>query len=277
MERSAAIIELGGWLKTPPGQYLLDWEQAQVDRAVFDIFGYHALQMGLPELDGLRANRMPHRWLAYDTLIDPAAADIRPSTNPHISTHPLKERIGLHCDAEALPFRSNSLDLVLMPHTLELTDDPHAALSEAARVLMPEGRLVILGFNPASLWGLRQRLGRTARGVGLGDGRLFLPSSGEFIGYWRLRDWLKLLGFEIEIGRFGCWRPPWNSDKWLERFGWMEPWGERWWPVLGAVYFLVAVRRVRGMRLIGMRRERVKSPAAPAVAAQHRPRVRPPG
>src|SRR4051812_9244140 len=52
MERSAAIIELGGWLKTPPGQYLLEWEQAQVDRAVFDIFGYHAMQMGLPELDG---------------------------------------------------------------------------------------------------------------------------------------------------------------------------------------------------------------------------------
>ena len=63
MEQSAAIIELGGWLKTPPGQYLLAWEQAQIDRAVFDIFGYHALQMGLPEIDGLRANRMPSETL----------------------------------------------------------------------------------------------------------------------------------------------------------------------------------------------------------------------
>lgn len=262
---------MGGWLKTPPGQYLLDWEQAQVDRAVFDIFGYHALQMGLPELDGLRANRMPHRWLANDSLGDPEAVDIPPPRDPLITTQPLKVPVGLRCDAEALPFPSNSLDLVVMPHTLELAGDPHGALSEASRVLMPEGRLVILGFNPASLWGLRQRLGRTRRGLGFGDERLFLPSSGEFIGYWRLRDWLKLLGFEIEVGRFGCYRPPWNSDKWLERFGWMEPWGERWWPVLGAVYFLVAVRRVRGMRLVGkLRKERVRAGPAPAVVANRR-------
>ena len=250
---------------------MLDWEQAQVDRAVFDMFGYHALQMGLPELDGLRANRMPHRWLANDSLGDPEPVEIAPPSDPLITTQPLKVRIGLHCDAEALPFSSNSLDLVVMPHTLELAGDPHGALSEAARVLMPEGRLVIIGFNPASLWGLRQRLGRTTHGLKLGDERLFLPSTGEFIGYWRLRDWLKLLGLQIEVGRFGCYRPPWNSDKWLERFGWMEPWGERWWPVLGAVYFLVAVRRVRGMRLVGkVRKERVKTGAAPAVAANRR-------
>src|SRR5690242_15910333 len=68
MERSAAIIELRQWPETPPGQYLLAWEQAQIDRAVFDIFGYPALQIGLPGLDGLRANRMPHRWRASDTL-----------------------------------------------------------------------------------------------------------------------------------------------------------------------------------------------------------------
>ena len=239
-----------------------------MDTAVFDIFGYHALQMGLPELDGLRANRMPHRWLASSSLLQPEPQLIAPPRDSEISTRPLKVPVGLHCDAEALPFASNSLDLIVMAHTLEMAQDPHAVLAEATRVLVPEGRLVIVGFNPMSLWALRQRLGRTGHSLGLGDEHLFLPSAGEFIGYWRLRDWLKLLSFDIEAGKFGCYRPPWNSEKWLGRAGWMERTGERWWPVLGAVYFLVAVRRVRGMRLIGrVRTERVKTSGAPAVLA----------
>src|ERR1700709_2624286 len=104
MERSTAIIELGGWLKTPPGQYLLAWEQERIDKAVFDIFGYHALQMGLPALDGLRANRMPNRWLASDSLVNPEPGLIAPSRDLAISTQPLKVPVGLHCNAEALPF-----------------------------------------------------------------------------------------------------------------------------------------------------------------------------
>ena len=259
---------MGGWLKTPPGQYLLAWEQARIDKAVVDIFGYHALQIGLPELDGLRANRMPHRWRATDSLVDVAPIEL--AAAPEVPVAPTPP-IALRCDAAAQPFPSNSLDLVVMPHTLELASDPHLALSEAQRVLMPEGRLVIVGFNPASLWGLRQRLGRTRHRLGVGDDRLFLPSSGEFIGYWRLRDWLKLLGFEIEAGRFGCYRPPWTTDKWLGRYAWMDKTGDRWWPVLGAVYFLVAVRRVRGMRLVGkIRKERVKASPAPALVSHRK-------
>jgi len=271
MERSAAIIELGRWLGTPPGQYLLAWEQERVDHAVADIFGYHALQMGLTELDGLRANRMPHRWVARDMLALPA---LRPAGELVPGPLPLRQPavpVALHCDAEALPFASNSLDLIVMPHTLELAQDPHAALAEATRVLVPDGRLVIIGFNPMSLWAMRQKLGRTGHSLRMGDESLFLPSAGEFIGYWRLRDWLRLLSYDIEVGKFGCWRPPWASQKWLDRFGWMEGVGERWWPVLGAVYFLVAVRRVRGMRLVGkIRRERIKPATAPAAVANRR-------
>jgi hypothetical protein len=101
---------------------------------------------------------------------------------------------------------------------------------------------------------------------------LYLPSEGEFLGYWRLRDWLRLLSFEVEQGRFGCYKPPFASEPWLERFAWMERTGDRWWPVLGAVYMLVAVKRVRGMRLVGLaRRQRAAPKAAPAVASSHRP------
>ena len=64
----------------------------------------------------------------------------------------------------------------------------------------------------------------------------------------------ELLSFEVESGRFGCYRPAVSDARWLERFQWMERAGARWWPIFGAVYFLVATKRVRGMRLLGPRR-----------------------
>ena len=116
-------------------------------------------------------------------------------------------------------------------------------------MLVPEGRVVICGLNPASLWGLRQRRAHLYRRLGFGD--LFLPDASDFIGYRRLRDWLRLLSFEIESGSFGCYRPAMKTEKWLNRYDWLDHAGERWWPIFGAVYFLVAVKRVRGIKLIG--------------------------
>ena len=221
------IIDLHDWLQSPPGRYLLAWERAQLDLAVADIFGFHALQLGLPELDALSANRMPHRWTATNT----------PGGKANFVT-----------EFSALPFSSHSLDLVVLPHSLELTPDPHATLREVERVLVPEGRVIICGLNPASLWALRMRRASLYHRLGMGQG--FLPSSHQLIGFWRLRDWLRLLGFEVEIARFGCYRPALSGEKWLKQFEWMERAGQRWWPILGAVYFLVAVKRVRGMTLL---------------------------
>jgi SAM-dependent methyltransferase len=264
MTKSPAIIDLAQWLGTPAGRYLLTWEQQHADRAVADVFGFHAVQMGLPQLHALRANRMPHRWVCGDGT---AIADHR----DHGADDPPTAMVALHCDFDALPFDTQSLDLVVLPHTLELARDPHLALREVERVLRPEGRVVILGFNPASLWGLRQKLGRVRRGLGFGRKRpLFLPSGGDFIGYRRLRDWLRLLSFEVEAGRFGCFRPPVTSERWLVRFEWAEQFGNRWLPVFGAVYALTAVKRVRGMRLVGLvRRELLKPKPAPAAVAQN--------
>jgi len=232
---SDQIIGLHNWFQTPAGRYLLDWERSHVDAAVADIFGYHALQLGVPELDALQANRMPHQWLATE------------HTPPELN---LAGRApALHTDFAALPFPASSLDLVVLPHTLEFSADPHATLREVERVLVPEGKVVICGLNPTSLWGLRQRRGHVCQRLGFGS--LFLPDCGEFIGYWRLRDWLRLLGFEVEVGQLGCYRPGVASDKWLQRFEWMDRAGARWWPIFGAAYFLVAVKRVRGMRVLG--------------------------
>ena len=251
------IVDLQDWFQTPQGRYLLDWERAQMDRVVVDIFGYHALQLGLPALDALKANRMPHRWLASDACDNRVLQEVNAANRVEGTTARAHGQrlagaapdVQLACDFAALPFPSASLDLVVLPHTLEQHADPHATLREVERVLVPEGRVVICGVNPASLWGLRQRRARLYQRFGFGE--LFLPSEGDLIGYWRLRDWLRLLSFDVESGRFGCYRPAVMGEDWLERFQWMDRAGARWWPIFGAVYFLVAVKRVRGMRLIG--------------------------
>ena len=238
---SGVIIGLHDWFQTPPGRYLLAWEQAQLDATVADIFGYHALQLGLTELDALRTNRMPHRWMANSWKFERSHLPTSAASN-------LNERCALVTDFAALPFPANSLDLIVLPHTLEFHGEPHAALREVEQVLVPEGRVVVIGFNPASLWGLRQRRAHIYRSMGVGE--LFMPSDGDFIGYRRMRDWLRLLSFEVEVGRFGCYRSAVRSEKWLNRLSWMDSAGARWWPIFGAVYFLVAVKRVRGMRLV---------------------------
>jgi SAM-dependent methyltransferase len=151
-------------------------------------------------------------------------------------------------DFSALPFPAASLDLVVLPHALESSRDPHATLREVERVLVPEGRVVICGFNPTGLWALRQHRARLTQRLGFGE--RFSPEVRAWIGYWRVRDWLRLLSFEVESGHFGCYRPAMRNSTWLERCAWMDRVGARWWPILGSVYFVVAVKRVVGVRLL---------------------------
>jgi SAM-dependent methyltransferase len=268
---------LQNWLKTPPGQYLLNWEEAQLDRVVADIFGYHALQLGLPALNALKASRIPHQWVAstylpevdanfainnvankaintpaIDRINDPKIevneeTQLEEQSEEHAEKQAGK-KIAFFTDFEALPFAENSLDLLILPHSLELSPDPHATLREAERVLLPEGKLIICGFNPLSLWGFKQKRSHLYKRLNFGD--LYLPEAGEMIAYRRLRDWLRLLNFDVEPGHFGCFRPAVRSAGMLQRFAWIDKLGERYWSIFGAVYFVVAVKRVRGMRMI---------------------------
>ncbi|MGN6669826.1 MAG: class I SAM-dependent methyltransferase [Trinickia sp.] len=250
------IIDWPAWTASPPGRYVLEWEQAQLDSVVSNVFGYHALQLGLPQLDALRENRMPSRALVLDAASGASApftfpprcrsgAALGPSDLPGLGDrYAPGARTTLWCDLLDLPFEAQSVDLLVMPHTLEFTRDPHRLLREAARVLMPEGQLVILGFNSLSFWGARHAFGKMT-------GRPFVPASQDLIAFTRIKDWLKLLGFELERGRFGCYRPPLAHENWLARFAFMEAAGDRWWPIFGAAYMVTAVKRVRGMRLVG--------------------------
>lgn len=225
------------WLETAPGAYALDWMQRQADTAVADVFGYHAMQIGLPALQGLRSNRMPAQWLAALS-----AGELRAATG--VGRPP-----ALLCESTALPMEAASIDLLVLPLTLDLSLDPHQTLREVERVLVPEGKVLILGLNPASLWGLRQQRAHLYRRMGIGQ--LFLPAEGQFIAYWRLRDWLRLLGFEVESSAFGCYRPALRTARWLQRYAWLDELGARSWPIFGAAYAVMAVKRVRGMQVLG--------------------------
>lgn len=206
------------WFETTLGGYVLAREQAYIDETVSDIFGFNALQLGLPQFDLLRASRIP----------------LRLNLDRHLSAHVLT-------DFDQLPIASQSVDLALMPHVLEFSAAPHQILREVERVLMPEGHVIITGFNPLSWWGLGHLLKRRC-----GD----YPWRGNFIALPRVKDWLALLGLEVVAGRLSCYAPPLQSTQWLERFAFMEAAGDRWWPLGGGVYFLLAKKRVHSMRLI---------------------------
>ena len=274
-----AIIQLPQWLKSPAGQYLLAWEQRHLDHAVADLFGFHALQLGLPQLDALRANRMPHRWLAVES----AREDEVPSNLREEGSGAAKEagadgegaRVlvvpppSLRCHFDALPFDAASLDLVDPAACARAgtRSSPGAARGRARpRPRRPRDHRRLQSGEPVG--NAPEARSPAPHASRASSGELFLPHAGEFVGYRRLRDWLRLLSFEVEAGRFGCYIPPFTSARWLARFAWMERAGEHWWPVFGALYYIVAVKRVRGMRLVGLIRNdaRVKAVTAPAPA-----------
>ncbi len=208
---------LAEWLQTTNGKYLLEREQALFDQGVADIFGFHAMQLGLPGLDLLRASRIPLRVVAGN---EPGAQ--------------------VMASADELPFDTGSMDLVLLPHVLEFSEHPHQILREVERIMMPGGYVLLTGFNPRSLWGLWRKLGPKTQ----------YPWCGKFITLPRIKDWLELLGLEVVGGRFACYAPPIARSSVLNRLQFLEPAGDRWWAVCGGVYFLQAIKRVPGVRPI---------------------------
>ena len=125
-------------------------------------------------------------------------------------------------------------------------------------MLVPEGRVLIFGFNPTSLWGMGHTLGRR------------LPEVSDLIGHWRLRDWLRLLGFEVSSLSLGCYRPDLASARWFERLAWLERTGSRWWPILGSVYAVLATKRVHGMHLLTPAWKTPRARRARAISAASR-------
>jgi SAM-dependent methyltransferase len=212
--------ELCTWFEASPGRSLLAIESHAL-RAVWPtLFSRVALQLGCAGPTDLLVDCNAQVRAVLDL---PGAAD---DAGVHV-----------HGVPEALPFDSRSVDLMLLPHTLDFADDPHQVLREVSRVLTPEGHVLILGFNPFSLWGLWRLLHR----------RRHAPWCGRFLQLSRIKDWLKLLDFETVRGQMLYYRPPLTSEVSMDRLRFLDKAGDRWWPMAGAVYLLVAKKRVAGM------------------------------
>lgn len=221
------------WLDSVSGQYLQAKEAELYNQAVFDLFGFNALQMGGLPIDLLKNSRISHRFSATDAL-DAACQ--------------------LYCDDEFLPFQKSSLDLLLLPHRLEFSERAHQTLREAERVLMPEGHLIISGFNPLSIWGAAFFL-KTIGYRLLGKQKRYTesyPWRAKLISLRRLKDWLSLLGFEVMVVQRVGHIPPFKSAKMHRHFAWLDRLCQL--PCLrficrqmGGVYFVVARKRVPGV------------------------------
>lgn len=218
----AALLPLfERWIASPLGQYVMAWEREQFNRLVADIFGYNAAQIGGVALLALSESRIQCRAVF-------GCEDATLTSLP--------EGISLIAinDFDDLPIADESLDLIILPHLLELSSDPHRLLREVDRVLRPEGKLIVTGFNPVSLWGPIKPTPRQ-----------------QLIGLPRLRDRLKLLSFENDQSVYGCYLPPLKDPKWIERLKFLESAGDRWWPICGAVYMHCSVKKVHAMRIVG--------------------------
>jgi len=202
------------WLKTTLGQALLQLEARVVEEALDGIFGEQCLQLGMwgENRTFMRFTRTQRCSVIAETVLGAPSAV---------------------AELHRLPVESDSIDAVLLPHTLDYSERPHAILREVDRVLRPNGQVVILGFKTGGLWGLR----RLVPGAGLP------PGADNLISDRRLRDWLQLLDMRIQgsLRYFFRWPLPGNkaggSNKWERR-------GQAWWPELAACYMLTAQKRV---------------------------------
>ncbi|MCI0401094.1 MAG: class I SAM-dependent methyltransferase [Gammaproteobacteria bacterium] len=216
---SSVRARLNEWFANSPGLSLLEGECQQINQVLPDLFGYHIIQVGtLGSADLLVSSRISHR-----TVINLYPGDATLDASGPI------------CLSGALPVASECVDVVVLPHLLEFESDPRQILRETERILIGEGHLVIIGFNPWSLWGLWRAVLAW---------RTEPPWCGQFFGIARIKGWLALLGFDIIKARRFYFQPPLPSEGVMSKFDFLESLGRTCWPFLGGAYIVVAKKRV---------------------------------
>lgn len=204
------------WSLTTLGRAFLSVENTRLRETIAYQFGFHLAFSGVSSSVAiLQESPILHRIV------------LTPST-------PMGEANCIHAKLTELPFLTEGLDVLILQHCLEFTKEPHQLLQEAARVLLGEGRLVLFLFNPMSLWGLVRLFGRK---------KTAFPWSGHFYSWFRVLDWLKVLGFEeIEVTPYFN-RPPVNNEAWLSQLEFLETWKCLKWLGIGGGYRIVAKKR----------------------------------
>jgi SAM-dependent methyltransferase len=220
---SARDIPAAEWFEGPLGARVLREEAALAPLALDDVFGFELLQVGA--------------WGPARHLLDGARTQHTTLVSPELAPG-----VTLCAPLDSLPFRSDSIDAIFLPHTLELVEDPYAVLREAERVLCAEGCLMICGFNPFSGWGIRRAF---AHRVG---SPAFPPQAERLLSERRLRDWVALLGFDVDsvYGYLGLLptkgRRP-RTQEFQPRSSWTA-----------GAYLLKARKRVQTMTMVRPRR-----------------------
>jgi len=213
------------WFETPLGKRLLQTENVVLKNILPSLFGCHLLQIGAVGQGCLVSSScIANRYLLNEILV----------LNKHC--------VYLQGNVDSLPFAHDSLDVVILPHVLEFEENSHEILREVERVLVAEGHIIILGFNPFSLWGVcRLFLAR----------RTIVPWCSQFISPLRIKDWLALLGFELTLQKTVFFTLP-AQKNFLNYSAFLEKIGSRWMSNFGAVTILVAKKRV--IHLIPLRK-----------------------
>lgn len=221
---TAPARPLDAWFAGPLGSMLLEQERAAVARSLECAFGLHCLQVG--------------SWGAPDTFL----ALARTRRTALVATAGTAGAT-LIAEPSALALQSDSVDVILLPHTLEFARDPHEVLREVARVLTGEGELMVLGFEPFGGWSLRNAFTRGG----------FPPGIDRTISAQRLADWLKLTGFEVGATERFLYIPPFAGLQHGRAAGFFERVGRRAWPRLSGAYLLRARKRVYSMTPVRLR------------------------
>ncbi|MCW5588033.1 MAG: class I SAM-dependent methyltransferase [Legionellales bacterium] len=222
IEHQQLLENLRAWSSSTLGKYVHAVEQTQLNHLLPRFFGYYLLQISLQE-----------------TCFDLSASPIRERIFLNQDNYPPRQAPTLRALGGELPFRDNSIDVVILPHLLEHMAKPDEILREVERVLIPEGHLIIFGFNPYSLWGLT-KLWRAHQEE--------LPWSSRFIAPTTLQNWLTAYDFDILRKDFMIYRFPQHADAHFPRMNFIEKLGYKYWPSCGAVYLLFAKKKVLAMR-----------------------------
>ncbi len=208
------------WDNSPLATYIREEEQSLLETVVTDLFGYHLLQIGSGYgLSGVEKSRISNRVLLLQK--DENFRSERASI--------------VRVENDALPIASDSVDVVILPHTLELENEPYQLLREVDRILIAEGHLVIVGHDPLSLWGLR-KLFRVCRNS--------YPWDRQYFSRRRVRDWMGLLGFDTEKVIPFLYLPPIQR---LVSFAFARKFDrvcQQFMPALGGGYLYIAKKRV---------------------------------
>jgi SAM-dependent methyltransferase len=182
---SQQLPQIHSWLDTPRGRAVRATEAQLLGEALQDVFGWELVQVG--------------RWGVAHELISAA----RTRRQIEICAPATPEPGDVVARLGQLPLASDSVDAVVLPHTLEFESDPHGLLREVDRVLTGEGQLLVLGFRPMSLWGLRGAVARQG----------FPPGLRQMLSERRIRDWLVLLGYDVAPARHYLHEWPWGQPR----------------------------------------------------------------